>query len=147
MLALAGLSAVADVKAVEISTDNTDLSIRWDNTVKYSAGFRVKNRSDTLVADPNQDDGDRNFKWGLVSNRLDLLSEFDLTCKNDLGFRTSGAGWYDTVPPIQRQRLARDPCSRLSPRTTPGRASQCSAWAWPLRASAGAQRRCAGMHP
>ena len=97
MLALAGLSAVADVKAVEISTDNTDLSIRWDNTFKYSAGFRVKNRSDTLVADPNQDDGDRNFKWGLVSNRLDLLSEFDLTYKNNLGFRASGAGWYDTV--------------------------------------------------
>lgn len=42
------------------------------------------------------DDGDRNFKRGLVSNRVDLFSEFDIAYKN-MGLRLSGAAWYDDV--------------------------------------------------
>ena len=70
--------------------------MRWDNTVKYSAGWRVKEQSPTLLSGINADDGDRNFNTGLISNRLDLLSEFDATYKN-MGMRVSGAAWYDTV--------------------------------------------------
>jgi hypothetical protein len=32
---------------------------------------------------------------GLVSSRLDVLSEMDVIWKSDYGFRVSGAGWYD----------------------------------------------------
>lgn len=85
--------------AVEFNIENSDLSVRWDNTVKYSAGWRLKDRSRALTEGStalNQDDGDRNFGKGLISNRLDLLSEFDMSYQ-DFGLRVSGAGWYDTV--------------------------------------------------
>ena len=44
----------------------------------------------------NQDDGNNNFGRGLVSTRLDVLSEFDLSYRQ-VGLRLSGAGWYDRV--------------------------------------------------
>ena len=44
----------------------------------------------------NLDDGDRNFSQNsLVTNRLDLLSEFDFMYKKSYGFRVSAALWYD----------------------------------------------------
>jgi hypothetical protein len=95
MVALVPGLPVSVSYAAEISLGNTDVTLRWDNTVKYSAAFRAKDRSPALVADPNQDDGDRNFKKGLISNRVDLLSEFDLTYKENAGLRVSAAGWYD----------------------------------------------------
>ncbi|HMM54037.1 MAG TPA: DUF1302 domain-containing protein [Candidatus Desulfobacillus sp.] len=82
--------------AFEFNTGSEDLKARWDNTVKYSAAWRLKNPSSTLTADVNQDDGNRSFRRGLISNRLDLLSEFDLLYK-DVGFRASAAAWYDDV--------------------------------------------------
>jgi hypothetical protein len=72
------------------------LALRWDNTLKYTAGFRLEGRSGTLLADPNRDDGDRNFAPGLINNRLDLLSEADLTYRA-FGVRVSGAAWFDAV--------------------------------------------------
>jgi hypothetical protein len=86
--------------SIEINGGNPDVKVRWDNTLKYSAAFRLKDASDALVNNPpasiNQDDGDRNFGKGLISNRLDLLSEFDASYKS-VGVRLSGAGWYDDV--------------------------------------------------
>ena len=90
------LVAALPAKAMEFDTGNADLNIRWDNTVKYSNAFRLKQRNPLLISDINQDDGDRNFGQGLISNRLDLLSEADLTYLN-FGARVSGAAWYDTV--------------------------------------------------
>jgi hypothetical protein len=80
----------------QFDTGNPDWQVRWDNTVKYSAAFRVKGMSNGLVTDANMDDGDRNFGKGLISNRADLLSEFDASYRK-FGFRVSGAAWYDTV--------------------------------------------------
>lgn len=91
--------------AMELESANPDLKMRWDNTFKYSTAFRLKNPDTGITNDPNAtangafanlDDGDRNFKRGMVSNRLDWLSEFDLKYKN-FGGRVSGAAWYDTV--------------------------------------------------
>lgn len=76
----------------------TDLKVRWDNTVKYSAAYRTKDpdASTTGVANPNGDDGNLNFRHGLASSRVDLLSELDLTYRN-FGARLSGAAWYDSL--------------------------------------------------
>ncbi|WP_230969472.1 DUF1302 domain-containing protein [Nitrogeniibacter aestuarii] len=82
--------------AFKLQTDNPDLKVRWDNTFKYSAAFRLKERSSLLVNDVNYDDGDRNFDKGLISNRLDWLTEFDVRYKN-IGARLSGAAWYDSI--------------------------------------------------
>jgi hypothetical protein len=86
-------------QAFQIDTGNPDLSLRWDNTLKYSAAWRLKDPSDKLSESAvarNQDDGDRNFDKGLISNRLDILSELDIGYR-DFGARVSAAGWYDTV--------------------------------------------------
>ncbi|MBW7902909.1 MAG: DUF1302 domain-containing protein [Rhodocyclaceae bacterium] len=90
--------------AFEIPVENPDLKVRWDNTVKYSAAYRLHNPSERVaggasgapVPGSELDDGDRNFKRGLVSNRVDLFSEFDVAYKN-MGLRLSGAAWYDEV--------------------------------------------------
>lgn len=73
-----------------------DVDIRLDTTVRLSEMARLFPYSDSVVANVNADDGDRNFAAGLVSNRLDLLSEFDVS-DGDFGIHASGAAWYDTV--------------------------------------------------
>lgn len=93
--AIVGCFVAAPVAAFEIDTGG-EVKLRWDNTFKYSNAWRVKGRSDALVADPTLDDGDRNFDKGLVSNRIDWLGEFDAAWRN-LGLRVSAAAWYDTV--------------------------------------------------
>jgi hypothetical protein len=85
--------------AFEFDSGNPDLRLRWDNTLKYSSAWRAHDPSSKLTEGQtslNQDDGDRNFKKGLVSSRVDLLSEFDITYQN-FGARVSGAAWYDDV--------------------------------------------------
>ena len=86
---------ISPTPAFEIDT-HSEVKLRWDTTAKYSAAWRVKNRSERLIADRNSDDGDRNFDRGLISNRVDLLSEMDVT-HGGIGARLSGAGWYDDV--------------------------------------------------
>ena len=83
--------------AFPIDVGVPDVDVRFDNTIKYSGAARLRNPSGTLVDGfPNGDDGDRNFRRGVISNRLDLLSEFDVSYKGS-GLRLSGAGWYDSV--------------------------------------------------
>jgi hypothetical protein len=94
--ALAAMCPVSALHAMEIDTGSPDVKVRWDNTFKYSNGFRLKERSPRILADVRTDDGDQNFDKGLISNRIDVLSEFDLTYR-EMGLRLSGAAWYDTV--------------------------------------------------
>lgn len=92
-LSLISLSA----SAFQFDTDNSDLNVRWDNTLKYSSAWRLKDQSSKLTSGQialNQAAGDRNFDKGLISNRLDILSELDIGYR-DFGARVSGAGWYD----------------------------------------------------
>jgi len=100
--------------AFEIPMQDPDLKIRWDNTVKYNVIYRLNDPSGRVAggaspADGSNplmpagapgselDDGDRNFKRGVVSNRVDLLSEFDVAYRKMLGVRLSGAAWYDDI--------------------------------------------------
>ena len=91
-------AAAGAAQAFEIDTGNPDLQMRWDNTVRYNLGMRAQSQDSNIIGSPNYDDGDRNFSNGsLVTNRLDLLSEFDFIYKRNMGFRVSGAGWYDNA--------------------------------------------------
>lgn len=96
-LALVGLLAVvaSPVQAEQFRLDN-GVTIRWDNTVKYSAAARVTPRVDKMLISPSFDDADRNFDQGLISNRVDLFSELDVSYQG-FGARVSAAAWYDTV--------------------------------------------------
>jgi hypothetical protein len=97
-LAVGSVLAAAAVaaQAFEIDTGNPDLALRWDNTIRYNLGVRAQSQDQAILGNPNFDDGDRNFKNGsIVTNRLDLLSEFDFVYQRKYGFRTSYAAWWD----------------------------------------------------
>lgn len=85
----------ASAGAFEINTGNEDLSIRFDNTLRINISGRLADQDDAILANPNFDDGNRNFDRGTVFNRVDLLTEFDVVWKKSLGFRVSAAGWWD----------------------------------------------------
>ncbi|PHN61452.1 hypothetical protein AO268_12430 [Pseudomonas sp. ICMP 8385] len=82
------------VDAFPFKLKDSDINGYFDNTLKYSSAFRVSDKDRSLIAEPNADDGNRNFDKGLISNRVDLFSELGLSYQN-LGFRVSGATWYD----------------------------------------------------
>jgi hypothetical protein len=97
-LAAVLVSGLPTAQAFEIQTGNPELSLRWDNTLKYSSAWRLQDQSHKLTEGAvalNQDDGDRAFDKGLISNRFDILSELDIAYR-DFGARLSGAAWYDT---------------------------------------------------
>lgn len=95
-LALVGLFATASAHAIEIETDNPDLNVRFDNTVRYNVGQRIENRDPKIGNAPLSDEGTYSFdKNDVVSSRLDLLTELDVVYKGTMGFRVSAAGWYD----------------------------------------------------
>ena len=82
--------------AFEINTGVEDLTMNWDNTVRYNLGVRAQKQDSAILGNANADDGDRNFSNGsLVANRLDVLSEFDVVWQKKYGMRVSAAGWYD----------------------------------------------------
>lgn len=107
--------------AFKFQLDNPEYKMSWDNTLKYSAGYRLNDPSPTLVNDGNYNDGDLNFKKGLISNRVDLLSEFEVSKGNDMGVRLSGAAWYDQVYnsktdyTANRDRFASEPAALFAP--------------------------------
>lgn len=95
--------------AFDIDTGNADLSIRWDNSIRYNYQQRIDGRdrrielanprsvSTTLSPNGYVFDGGNNLvdKNSTISNRLDVLSEFDINYQGRLGARVSAALWYD----------------------------------------------------
>jgi hypothetical protein len=108
IFALASVLPMHAAHAIDFQTDNPDLRITWNNTLKYSTAYRLKDANPALTTSSfnpsandfynfNQNDGDLNFKKkGLISSRLDWLTEFDIGTRN-FGARVSGAYWYDLV--------------------------------------------------
>lgn len=108
-MAAAVAMACSSAQAFEFDMGESDLKVRWDNTFKYSTIYRVRDADATQLSDAAKpadqgggasaaDDGNRNFqKKGIVSNRLDWLTEFDAVHAGNKGIRISGAGWYDDV--------------------------------------------------
>jgi len=90
------LIVAGSAQAYQFDTGNPDLSLRWDNTLRYNVGLRVDHREDKIANTAITDEGDYSFNPGrIVTDRLDVLSEMDLVYASDYGLRVSGAGWYD----------------------------------------------------
>jgi hypothetical protein len=84
--------------AAPIDTGNPDLDVRWDNSLRYNLGVRAEKQDSNILNNANFDDSDSKFKRGdVVTNRLDVLSEFDLVYKKASGLRVSAAAWYDNA--------------------------------------------------
>jgi hypothetical protein len=91
---LAGLATSAH--AIEIDTGNEDLTVRWDNQVRYNLGVRAESINPHFANHPNTDATELSVKrGGVIMNRVDLLSELDVVYQNKLGFRVSAAAWND----------------------------------------------------
>src|SRR3546814_6339910 len=96
LLALAALVLSGNALAMGIDVGNKDVSLRWDNTVRYNRGRRVDERNSKIGNDAIADEGTYSFDQGdIVTNRLDLLSEMDFVYAGRYGVRASGAAWYD----------------------------------------------------
>ncbi len=102
MAAAALLALMPAAHAFELETPDPDLKVRLDLTPKFSLGYRLKDPSAALTrldvaVDPgtvNEDDGNNNFRKGLISRRFDLLAELDVAAPN-YGGRISGTAWHD----------------------------------------------------
>jgi len=95
---LASVFALPAAQAFSLDTGDSDLKVNWDNTFKYLAGYRLASPDQKVAAstvNPNVDFGDLGHGQGLINNRVDLLSELDVRYRN-LGFRLSGAAWFDS---------------------------------------------------
>ena len=93
----AALCVIGSAHASDIDTGNPDLSVRFDNTIKYNYENRVNGQNQAILNSANFDDGDRNFNKGTVSDRVDWLTELDVVYQQRMGFRMSAAAWYDTA--------------------------------------------------
>lgn len=85
-----------NVWSFQVQTGNPDVEMRFDNTVRANAAWRVGSRKSNRANNPAWDESDSLFDSGaLISKRLDLLTEFDFTYRKDYGFRVSSSLWYD----------------------------------------------------
>jgi hypothetical protein len=93
---IAGCACAPAAHAVEIATGNTDLTMRWDNEIRYAIGVRGESINPAFGNSPTFDETEYRFgKNKVMMNRLDLLSEFDAVYQGKYGIRLSGAAWHD----------------------------------------------------
>jgi hypothetical protein len=99
---LMGLATVivisTDMPAVRAATlyNNGTVTISLESTLSWTLGVRVAPTNSQLLASSNNDDGDRNFRHGVMENRGDILEQLDIADGN-YGFHGSFAAWLDTV--------------------------------------------------
>lgn len=92
------LLPVLAAHAGEIEQDNPDLKIRFDNTIRYNLGVRTKKQDPAIMNTYTYANSDLKFDRGdIITNRVDLLSEFDVVYKKNHGLRVSAQGWYDAA--------------------------------------------------
>ena len=91
-------AAVAtSASALEFDTGNPDLTIRWDNTVRYNYAVRVENRDNKIGNTVIADEGTWRFDRGDCRRqplRRPHRSSTSSIMKR-FGARLSAAGWYD----------------------------------------------------
>lgn len=101
LLATALASAVGvstGAYAFVIDTGSPDLDLRLDNTFRYTLGMRTEGQDNRILKNSNYDESDGKFgKGDLVQNRLDILTELDMSYQHRYGFRVSAASWYDNA--------------------------------------------------
>lgn len=92
------LACAGTATAFEVDSGNPDVRIRWDNTLRYTVGMRVEEQDKRLLRNPIYDEGDSKFDKGdIVTNRIDWLTELDVSYKSRFGARMSAAAWYDNA--------------------------------------------------
>jgi hypothetical protein len=95
---LALLGTLGSAQAFSIDSADPDIAMRLDTTVRYN--FAVRANEPGAVGNNFQFD-ESDYKFGgrgdIVTNRVDLLPEFDFVYRKRFGFRISASGWYDNA--------------------------------------------------
>jgi len=84
--------------------DSQDVTVNLETTVEYSNIYRVNDPS-AILAGPtnaNGNDGDSNFRHGIVDNTFDIVPVFDIKVGN-YGVHVSGEAYLDT-PYLQKNK-------------------------------------------
>lgn len=97
------LCMAESASAFEVNLGNPDMTLRWDNTLRYNVGFRAEDcdknicGNDAGAGDVTAYQSDRKFAdaGDVVTNRIDILTEMDFVYKGRHGARISANGWYD----------------------------------------------------
>jgi len=98
VLAAAIAAALTIMSAQAFEFGDGDLTGHWDNAVKLDFSSRTSSQDPHIAKSPNYNDGDLNFNKGqFTSERIDLFSQFEINYKHKMGFRVSGAAWYDAA--------------------------------------------------
>lgn len=93
---LGALLIAEQASAFEIDMGESDFGVRFDNTVRYNAAWRMAERDSRIANNPSQDENEFSFDKGdMVNNRVDLFTEFDINYKKRFGARVTGSLWAD----------------------------------------------------
>jgi hypothetical protein len=86
------------------------VQVRFDNNVEYSLGWRtgaVSKKLTSAVNNFNNDDGDLALAHGLISNRIQDVTSFDIS-DDGYGFDVSDEAFYDSVYEQKSQNTSQD---------------------------------------
>ena len=93
-LAVAGVMAIQNAQALSFNPTD-EVTIDWDTTLSYGAGWRIQKQHKDLISDSNEDDGNRSFdKGSMINNRFSVLTEADIQYQN-YGAFFRGSAFYD----------------------------------------------------
>ena len=96
--AMLACGMIGGAQGFEIVTGNPDVTASWGNTLRYNLGVRTHARDPIIANTINNSEDDYAYNRGqVVTNRIDLLSEFDFDYKKQMGFRVSAAAWGDAA--------------------------------------------------
>ena len=69
------LGTAGTAYAFEVPLDNPDITMRWDNTIRYNLGVRMQAPDSRILASPSYDEGDSKFEHDGWPQRPTLRSE------------------------------------------------------------------------
>ena len=78
--------------ALDLSSDEVEASL--DTTISYGVTVRVEGQDKELTSGANDNNGDSNYKRGIVSNTVKFTSDLDVGYQN-IGLFLRATGFFD----------------------------------------------------
>lgn len=98
-VSIASMSVMLPNAAQAMQWQTGQFTVTLQSTLGWTGGYRVSSLDSAYVNQPsnvNTDDGDRNFRHGVMANRFQALEELNIQDGN-YGLRGSFLAWLDTV--------------------------------------------------
>ena len=92
VLAMSSFLWVGQANAVDLSSGEVEASL--DTTISYGVTVRVGKQDKELTSEINDNDGDLNYKRGIVSNAVKFTSDLDIGYQN-MGLFLRATGFFD----------------------------------------------------